>query len=91
MKVIGLGSKAHVDFLPSNVEEWRKLWLFWPLAGVGGLLFTLGLYFLVSSGAGDAGAVLNKDPKQRHEDLLVIGKLQKRIKEERKKELECQK
>lgn len=49
--------------------------MLWPLAGVGGLLFMLVMYFLVSSRAGDAGEVLNKDPKQRHKDLLVIGKL----------------
>lgn len=62
--------------------------MLWPLASVGGLLFILFMYFLVSSGAGDTGEVLNKDPKQRHKDLLVIGKLQRQIKRERQRDLE---
>jgi hypothetical protein len=82
-KVIGLGSKAFVDLFPANAEAWHKLWLLWPLAGVGGVFFMLGMYFLVSRGQGDAGIVLNKDPEQRHENLLVIGKLQEQIDRER--------
>jgi hypothetical protein len=78
-KVIGLGSKAIVDLFLANAEEWRKLWLLWPLAGAGGLLFMLGMYFLVSRGAKDACMVLNKNPEQRHKNLLVIGKLQEKI------------
>ncbi|KAN0089672.1 hypothetical protein V8E51_019932 [Hyaloscypha variabilis] len=89
-KVIGLGSTGFVDLFPANAEEWRKLWLLWLLVGVGGMLFMLGLYFLVSRGAVEAGVVSNKDPKQRHEDLLVIGKLQRRIKQETKRELELE-
>jgi hypothetical protein len=87
-KVIGLGSNASVDLFPANAEEWHKLWLLWPLAGVGGLLFMLGMYFLVSKGAGDAGVVLNKDPEQRHENLLVIRKLQEQIEPERQREVQ---
>jgi hypothetical protein len=84
-KVIGLGSRAVVDLFPAAAAEWRRLWLMWPLAGVGGLLFLLGLYFVVSREAGDAGVVLNKDPEQRHENLLVIRKLQEQIELERQR------
>jgi hypothetical protein len=89
-KVIGLGSKGFIDLFPTDAEEWRRLWVMWPLAGVGGMIFMLSMYFWVSNGAGEAGGVLNKDPKKRHEDLLVIGEWQKRIKWESKKELELE-
>jgi hypothetical protein len=81
-KVIGLGAKGAVDLMPTNAEEWHKLWIMWPLAGGGGVIFVLVLYLWVSKGTGPAGMVLNKDPTQRHEGLLVIRELQRQIKEE---------
>ncbi|KAH8758164.1 hypothetical protein F5882DRAFT_523595 [Hyaloscypha sp. PMI_1271] len=87
-KVIGLGTRAFVDLFPTNAGAWHKLWLLWTLTGVGGVSFMLGMYYLVSGGQGGAAVVLNKDPEQRHENLLVIGKLQEQIDRERQRDLE---
>ncbi|KAH0542263.1 hypothetical protein FGG08_003290 [Glutinoglossum americanum] len=75
-KVLGLKSKAVVDLGPANGEEWKRLWILWPLAPLLGVAFTAGLYLQVSRGA---KMVLCKDPKERHKDLLVIARLRENL------------